>query len=103
MIQCDPKRTNVKMVLLDSWPEDDENIEPGFCISKYDNHLSFACPGCGRFGSILYGDPKPVISQSWKIESGSIEALNLTLSPSINCVGCCGWHGFLKNGIFVSC
>lgn len=101
MITRDSKRTNVKMFLLADWPEEDENIEPGACIVKHEDHFSFACPGCGRFGSIMYSNPKT--NRSWQIDSGTVQDLNLTLSPSIHCIGCCGWHGFLKNGIFVSC
>lgn len=62
--------------------------------------LIFNCPGCGRFGSIPVGRTKPPIGPSWEMSG---EGLALTLKPSINCVGCCGWHGFLTDGVFVSC
>lgn len=57
------------------------------------------CPGCGdRSAMTVYspGTPKPP-SPSWEISG---EGENLTLKPSINCVGCCKWHGWLTNGVY---
>lgn len=102
MNTIDPKRNGVKLQKINEWPDDDY-CEPGLAINKYDNHLSFACPGCGKFGSILVGLNKLEPNPSWKVESGTLDELNLTLSPSIHCIGCCGWHGYLRNGIFESC
>jgi Family of unknown function (DUF6527) len=105
MIPKDPKRTNVKAVKIPEYPED-HWIEPGSCYFMLNapDLLCFACPGCGGFGSITCGIDKPEPRPSWKIESGTLlDPTTLTLSPSINCVGCCGWHGYLKNGIFISC
>lgn len=80
--------------------------EPGACFIDKDNtypdHLIFACPGCGKIGSIVCTHPKS--PNSWDIESGNLQdPATLTLSPSIHCVGCCGWHGYLRNGEFQSC
>ena len=79
------------------------------------NVLVFDCP-CGLngqegkcFGKIripILPEPK-----GWKLESGSFEAGDMTLSPSIliyptgNPVGsfCAGWHGFLRKGIMEPC
>lgn len=87
-----------------SWKDHDyqEYGEPGQG-SKYVEHCyTFACPECGRFGSITCTNPKT--SQSWLVESGSLDDVTaLTLFPSIHCIGCCGWHGFLRNGEFQSC
>lgn len=78
--------------------------EPGKTQARWEGSLTFACPGCGRVGSIAIGSPKPEEKPSWSIDSGDLITLtNLTLSPSIHCVGCCGWHGYLKNGVFESC
>lgn len=52
------------------------------------------CPGCGRASGM---DFKPRPSPSWKW-NGNRE--NPTLTPSINCVGCCQWHGWLSQGVF---
>lgn len=97
----DPKRTGVKAKLIDEFHF---HAEPGDC--QYDpetKRLSFACPGCGAWGGISCGHPKPAESPSWDIVSGAPEdPATLTLSPSIDCRGCCGWHGHLKAGVFVS-
>lgn len=77
---------------------------PGSGCLMHGDCFVFACPGCGRFGSIRIGRPKPAESPSWEIVAG--EASNpesLTLKPSINCVGCCGWHGYLTLGTFETC
>lgn len=88
-----------------NWKEADypENSEPGStCRHTYDR-LAFSCPGCGRWGSIRVGSPKPEESPSWAILEGSVDdPATLSLSPSINCVGCCGWHGYLTQGVYKS-
>ena len=54
------------------------------------------CPGCGEAGS-------PNTGAKWTIVAGSFSNVSeLTLSPSI-ANSCCGWHGYLKNGVFESC
>lgn len=101
----DPKRTGVKATQQDEWP-DDCNYQPGafYRLKNSTGRLQFACPGCGQLGSIRAGNPKPAETPSWDIVSGTVDDVTtLTLSPSINCVGCCGWHGYLKNGVFESC
>lgn len=58
------------------------------------------CPGCGRscgMATFPEGKPKPE-SPSWKM-TGWPNAI--TLEPSVHCKGCCGWHGYLKNGEWV--
>ncbi len=68
------------------------------------DHFSFACPGCGRMGAITASHPKNAKSPSWDVVSGTLDDVTtLTLAPSIHCVGCCGWHGFLRAGVFKSC
>ena len=94
------KRT-VPMKPHDGEWDDDGYTEPGLAHhhteGPYAGLLRFACPGCGRIGAINVSSPKT--PQSWLIE----QLEPLTLSPSIHCIGCCGWHGFLTNGTFVSC
>lgn len=101
-LPVDPKRTGVKAVLIEEFVFD---AEPGQCQWKPDEpKLYFACPGCGAWGGVRIGHPKPEKSPSWDIVSGMPEDPSaLTLAPSINCIGCCGWHGYLKNGVFESC
>lgn len=102
-IPIDPKRSGVKARLLGEFPEDPE-ILPGDCVRSDQGRFLFACPGCGRLGSIRVGAPKPSDRPSWCIASGSLDdPATLTLSPSIHCVGCCGWHGYLRGGVFESC
>ena len=62
----------------------DEDSRPVGMLSK--------CPGCGHESSM---DFKPRPSPSWEWD-GNLE--KPTLSPSVNCVGCCQWHGYLVRG-----
>lgn len=89
-----------------AWP-DSGYAAPGAVFvdteNTYKDHLLFACPGCGKMGSIRATHPKDQGGRSWDIVAGKLtEPEGLTLSPSIHCVGCCGWHGWLKAGIFKS-
>jgi hypothetical protein len=102
----DQKR-NIKLVVStwEDWPDYDE---PGkaaiFAPSESGCVLHFACPGCGRWGGIHIGFVVKAEQPGWLLASGDQkDAASWTLSPSINCVGCCGWHGHLTNGIFTSC
>ena len=104
----DAKRT-VKATRTDeAWP-DDGYADPGAVFidrdQTYRDHLLFACPGCGRMGSIRATRPKDDGNRpSWGIAAGELtEPESLTLTPSIHCVGCCGWHGYLTAGVFTSC
>jgi hypothetical protein len=62
--------------------------------------IKLKCPGCGEDGTIHVRNDNiehPGDSPSWTIK-GIPD--NITLHPSLNCRGCCGWHGWLKDGIF---
>lgn len=105
----DPKR-NVKAVHrevfdADGGAPDGLCEDPGVCQwFAEDRRLGFCCPGCGRWGAVLVGNPKPVTRPSWEATDGDpADPTTLTLSPSIHCVGCCGWHGYLRGGAFQSC
>lgn len=71
----------------------------GACRTDGMARLAYACPKTGKpCGGILIGigqQPKPHPSWRWdeKVEAP-------TLWPSINCEGGCGWHGWLKSGVF---
>lgn len=66
--------------------------------------LIIACPGCGHVSGITIGNPKPKKSPSWCVAEGNInDVTTITLRPSINCIGCCGWHGYLTRGVFKPC
>lgn len=94
------------------------DAEPGVCQPREPyrgetvRRLAFACPGCGSWGSIACGSPKPtdgvggqkVTGPTWDIAGGTLDdPSTLSLSPSIHCVGCCGWHGYLTAGEFKPC
>lgn len=106
----DLKRTvkaTTSEVLDEVWTETGYAV-PGLCLidknNSFRDHLCFTCPGCGDFGSIRCTHPKDVGGKSWDITGGSLsDPTTLTLSPSIHCKGCCGWHGHLKAGVFESC
>ena len=79
------------------------DFEPGTCQRVRPNRLMFTCPGCGQWGGVQAFAP-PKRPEGWEIVSGTLDdPAALTLSPSIHCVGCCGWHGYLRNGVFESC
>jgi predicted RNA-binding Zn-ribbon protein involved in translation (DUF1610 family) len=101
--ECDLKRC-VDVIPISTMDHDYNTYgQPGKACKLHENLLHFACPGCGQYGSIRCGHPKPE-SPSWDIEVGTLEdPRTLTLSPSINCVGCCGWHGYLRSGRFEAC
>ncbi len=118
----DPKRTvkarPVTVFDADGGAPNGIDAEPGDCQRREPyrgetiERLMFACPGCGQWGSIGCGKPKPTSGiggqvfkgPSWEIVAGALaDVTALTLSPSIHCIGCCGWHGFLRNGVFESC
>lgn len=61
------------------------------------SNWSLCCPGCGELGG-----PSP--GATWRVVAGGFDDVStLTLEPSIHCRGCCGWHGYLRAGEFVSC
>lgn len=108
-LKADPKRT-VKARKVEVFDAEGGAVnglieEPGVCQPfPEDKRLGFCCPGCGKWGAVRVGSPKPVASPSWNIVSGTLEEPeSLTLTPSIHCIGCCGWHGYLTSGIFVPC
>lgn len=66
-------------------------------------HIMMNCPGCGESSAMLVygvGDNHPPNVQAWQITG---IPHNIGLTPSINCVGCCGWHGYLTGGHYKRC
>ncbi len=60
------------------------------------DHWVLCCPRCGQLGSCREG-------QRWQVTGGSWDDVTtLTLSPSI-AKSCCGWHGYLRGGLFEEC
>lgn len=65
--------------------------------------LNIRCPGCNVIDSLPL---KPFGSRAfWEIAAGDArQPETLTLSPSVHHdVPECGWHGYLRNGEWVSC
>jgi Family of unknown function (DUF6527) len=79
----------------------DEDDKPTLDPHQADT-MEFACPRSGKIcGNILVGYPeKPSYGPSWKFDGNFQEP---TLLPSINCTGCCGWHGWLQQGQWNEC
>ena len=62
--------------------------------------LSFVCPcGCGSVHAITACQGSK-LQHKW-LWDGDVE--RPTLTPSIQCVSPCRWHGFLTGGIFKQC
>ena len=105
----DARRTVAATPTDEAWPEEEYTTPGAVFIDParvYKGHLLFACPGCGRMGSIRVGHPKPDNRDggTWDLVAGDVlKPETLTLAPSIHCVGCCRWHGFLQGGVFKSC
>lgn len=73
----------------------ESNLDP-----KQIKVIEFWCPRTGTYcGTISVGYPdKPNdCKNTWKWD-GNYE--KPTLTPSINCISGCGWHGFLTKGVF---
>lgn len=65
----------------------------------------YACVGCGRLSHIaLPGALTP--GPRWTATGDPGRVADLTLSPSIlhdPAQGGCGWHGWLRDGVFAPC
>jgi len=63
-------------------------------------HIMFVCPGarrCGVFiGPAFVGRKNEDDLNIWQWD-GNVD--KPTIKPSINCVGGCGWHGWITDGI----
>lgn len=65
-------------------------------------HIFFVCPNgqsCGVLigpSAFAPGDGDGRFQHVWEWD-GDLE--HPTLTPSINCVGGCGWHGHITNGV----
>jgi len=62
--------------------------------------LLFVCPcGCGKTHAINVSiGPKQEHSWAWNGDT-----LKPSLTPSIQCLSKCRWHGYLTDGAFVPC
>ena len=100
VIARDNKRTNVRAFRIDKFKF---HAPLGACYwNPGDQDMNFVCPGCGRWGGI-YQRESNGNGIGWNIIAGSFEKPEtLTVQPSIR-ANCCGWHGYLTDGVFLSC
>jgi hypothetical protein len=77
----------------------EEPTNPGDWKWSIDNRaVIYMCPcGCGRVSSVLVNS-EPGMKAGWDWD-GNLDAP--TLSPSIQHIGACRWHGYLTLGQFV--
>jgi len=65
----------------------------------YPAGMIYCCPcGCGRTGSLRFRNSENTERPSW-IWDGNMDCP--TLTPSVHHIG--HWHGWLQNGVWVSC
>jgi len=109
--QIDPKRTGVKAHLTYSVDSvgADHIIRgvPGGMTPITNNRgviegFTIACPGCGVWGGISFVASEH-FTNPWRVTGGSVlDVTTLSVMDSI-LKHCCGWHGYLRNGVFESC
>lgn len=100
-LPVDVKRTvPAKRLVFPREPHWPERAEPGAYEIYQPTVWLVACPGCGDVSAMTVGYPKPADRPSWEL-TGTDDAP--TLTPSVNCTGCCGWHGYLTAGVFRPC
>lgn len=102
------RRAQARLVSVDKWFE----LEPGECVlvTSRDGDavtgLVHACAGCGSVVSLDFAGARANHPQ-WSVLSGDpSKPETVTLSPSIlhdPAKGGCGWHGYLRNGVFEPC
>lgn len=88
---------------------DADGVEPGdveaLAIDGIVWGYGFACPGCGAKGFLALHTENP--EPRWTVTAGDVaRPETVTLSPSIlhtPRLGGCGWHGYLRNGVFAPC
>lgn len=98
-----------KLVSADKW----SSLEPGDCITVVSAKrpgvvvgLVHACAGCGEHVGLDFEREREGHPQ-WSVVSGNpAQPETLTTSPSIlhdPAKGGCGWHGYLRAGVFEPC
>lgn len=89
----------------DQGRQDRLDLPPGACQWSEDQSgetagLHFVCPcGCGKTHAVTVNKGKKV-EHAWEW-NGDLE--KPTLTPSIQCLSACRWHGYLTNGVFRPC
>jgi hypothetical protein len=102
----DPHRTVPARLVTDI---DADGAQPGdveaLAIDGTVWGYGFACPGCGSKSFLALGGENP--EPRWTVTAGdAAQPAGVTLSPSVfhtAARGGCGWHGWLRAGVFVPC
>ena len=91
---------------------DAEGIAPGSLMALCREGFAgvpgyiLTCPGCGQQSGLYLHPPDPGTPR-WTVTAGDpARTEGLTLSPSIHhttAQGGCGWHGYLRDGVFTPC
>lgn len=86
---------------VDDIHEGEGKLPGAYELRRYDGEtgIAFRCPcGCGKEG---YLPIRPQdIGPSWEFDGNDASP---TVSPSVLFTGGCKWHGWLRNGEWVSC
>lgn len=103
MTAVDTNRTVAARLVPDI---DAPDAGPG-CLERLANGYMMACPGCAAQLVVPVAFPgRAAPSPAYTIAAGDPETLaGLTLSPSVwhPAPAGCGWHGYLRGGVFVPC
>lgn len=110
MLTRDPHRTVAARIVEDI---DAEDVGPGaLMLTHRSNDRSvvagyiLTCPGCGQQSGLFLNPVDPGVPR-WRVVAGDpARAEGLTLAPSIHhttAQGGCGWHGWLRDGVFAPC
>lgn len=95
------KTQPVKAEIISDWDEfhDGEGQHKPGAVHLRGNRLWYTCPcGCRAQGALLVGlGFKPEQSPSWTLHW---DLLAPSLEPSVHHVG--HWHGWLRNGVWIS-
>lgn len=61
--------------------------------------MMIKCPGCGAESYLQFTNTSTTVDHGpkWDWDGNRSQP---TLTPSVHSTGCCGWHGFLRNGIW---
>lgn len=82
-----------------------KDLAPGTCeiVNSSDPahiKLRYVCPcGCGRL-RIVHAKTGEKVQGCWAWNGDRNKP---TLTPSINCLQGCKWHGFITDGVFTTC
>lgn len=105
MTTLDPRRTVPATVVSDI---DAEGLAPGSVEVRGTSTVvygyGFTCPGCGARNWLALSEDQP--HPRWRVTGGDAATpTGVTVEPSIFHTkerGGCGWHGYLRAGVFVS-